>query len=271
MPSFCRTLPRQTSGGSNVFEPIDPCDLKLLAKVVQIYMWSPGVFKDNQRRNANFLYSDFIGFDVDNKPSDEFYSLEQAVNDWQDSECIIATTRNHLKTKTTNSEILPAAPRFRIITRWEQRITDPNVFTHTVESFLKANPQYDSICKDPARMFYPCNEVVFANFDGYRQPVKELPKREIHPVDEAIRQYILKPHVIEPHVMNFIKKGAVFGGGRNISVYIATLSMLRANYDPQKVLDLLQKSPFDRRDFTNDELHRAFNNGLLTFANEKNG
>lgn len=271
MPSFCRTLPDKIEGGSNKFEAIEPCDLKLLAKVIRKYMWSPGVFRDSHRCNANFLYSDFIGLDVDNDPEDAFYSLEDAINDWQDSECIIALTRNHMKPKLKKNRELPAVPRFRIITRWERRITDAETFTYTVQRFLNANSQYDSICKDAARMFYPCSQLVFENYDGYRQEVRQLPPKTpmISTIDGAVRQYIVKPRLIEKHVQDFLNQGKIFGGGRNIAVYITTLSLLRANVDPEKVLDAIEQSPFDRCDFSHYELLRTYNNGLTAFLGEK--
>lgn len=271
MPSFCRTLPDKIEGGSNKFEPIEPCDLKLLAKVIRKFMWSPGVFRDNQRCNANFLYSDFIGFDVDNDPKHEFYSLEQAINDWQDSECIIALTRNHMKPKIKTNRELPAVPRFRIITRWDSRITDAETFTYTVERFLKAHGQYDSTCKDAARMFYPCSEIVFENYDGYRQEVRQLPPKSpiISTIDSAITQYIVQPTRIDKHVQEFLKKGKIFGGGRNIAVYISTLNLFRANVAPEKALDLIEQSPFDRDDFSQTELRRTYKNALMAFLGEK--
>ena len=264
MPSFCRVLPNKFEGGSKHFEAIEPCDLKLLGKVIQRYMWSPSVFKDNQRCSANFLYSDFIGFDVDNT-GDEIYSLEQAINDWCDSECIIATTRNHMREKVTDSITYPPAPRFRIITRWESRITDAKVYQHTVRTFLKANAQYDRACCDVARMFYPCTGAVFENYDGYRQPVLKLPAIV---KDPRLERLVTAKQGIDPAVEKFLKMGKTFGGGRNIAVYVSTLTLLRAGYPAEKALELIEKSPFSREQFSEYELLRAYNNGLQAYLGE---
>lgn len=264
MPSFCRVLPNKYQGGSKDFEPLEPCDLKLLAKVIQRYMWSPGVFADNHRCTANFLYSDFIGFDVDNNEGD-IYTIEQAINDWCDSECIIATTRNNMKEKVTDSCTHPPAPRFRIITKWESRICDAKVYQHTVRSFLKANTQYDRACCDVARMFYPCTGIVFQNYDGYQQPVLDLP-----PVvkDPRLEKLLNAKQGIDPTVERFLKTGKTFGGGRNVAVYVSTLTMLRAGYPAEKVLELIEQSPFSREQFSEFELLRAYSNGLETYINE---
>lgn len=264
MPSYCRVSPNKTVGGSKDFEPLDPCDLKLLGKVIQRYMWSPGVFANNHRSTANFLYSDFIGFDCDNNDG-EIYSLEEAINNWQDSECIIATTRNHMKEKASDSAVHPAVPRFRVITRWESRITDAKVYQHTVRSYLKNNTQYDRACSDPARMFYPCTKIVFSNYDGYRQPVLDVPQVM---KDHRLQQLLTAKQGIDATIVKFLKMGKIFGGGRNISVYVSTLTMLRSGYSAEKVLELIEKSPFSREHFSEIELMRAYNNGLQAFLNE---
>lgn len=264
MPSFCRVSPNQFEGGSKDFEPLEPCDLKLLGKIIQRYMWSPGVFAKNERCNANFLYSDFIGFDVDNNDG-EIYTLEEAINNWQDSECIIATTRHHMKEKVTDSKTYPPAPRFRIITRWESRITDPHVFRHTVQTFLRSNSHFDRICCDPARMFYPSTHIVFEQYEGYRQPVLPLP-----PIlkDPRLEKFLNPKEGLPPHIEKFLKMGKVYSKGRNNCVYITTLTMMRAGYAAEKVLELIEKSPFSREHFSEFELLRAYNNGLQAFLNE---
>lgn len=266
MPSFCRVLPNTFHGGSKHFEPLDPCDLKLLGKVLLRYMWSPSVFRDNQRSAANFSYSDFVGLDVDNG-NGEIYTLEQAVNDWSDSECIIATTRNHMKEKTTGTISIthPPVPRFRIITRWESRITDARIYQHTLRTFLKTNPQYDKACCDTARMFYPCKEIVFENYDGYRQPVLELPEIARDP---RLEKLATTKKGLDPAVEQFLRTGKTFGGGRNVSVYVSTLTLLRAGYLAEKTLELIEKSPFSRQQFSEYELLRSYNNGLQTFLTE---
>lgn len=268
MPSVCTVLPNTFCGGSKHFETLDPCDLKLLGKVMLRYMWSPSVFRDNLRSTANFLYSDFVGLDVDNSGG-EIYTLEEAMNEWADSECIIATTRNHMKEKVINSSAItstqPPRPRFRIITRWESRITDSRVYQHTLRTYLNTNPQYDKACSDTARMFYPCKEIVFENYDGYRQPVLELPEIARDP---RLEKLVHAKKGIDPAVEQFLRTGKTFGGGRNVSVYVSTLTLLRAGYLAEKVLELIEKSPFSRLQFSEFELLRAYNNGLQTFLTE---
>lgn len=252
-------------GTAEGFIPLEPCDLKLLAKVILIYPWSPGVFKDNYRNKDNFIYSDFIGFDVDN--TEDEYTLEQAIEDWSDSECVIALSKSHQKEKVTGNQIYPARDRFRIVTRWINRIDSLDVYYYNMQQILKYNSHFDQVCVDPSRMFYPCTKIVYENYEGIRQPVQPLPPK---PLGTVIKKYMAERSTsIKPNVLNFIKHGKVFGGSRNISVYVSTLELLNYGMDSQKVLELLQNSPFDRREFSEQELRDTFVSASKRYLSQK--
>lgn len=243
------------------FVPLRPCDIKLLGAIACRYTWSPIVFKDNYRNKINFLYSDFVGFDVDNTEG-EPYPLGQAMVDWMDSEVIIATTKSHQLPKND----YPPADRFRIITRWARRIESLEEYEYNMRRIIKHNEQFDGSCVDGARPFYPCTRIVFANFKGFPQPVHQVIRETKSMADIAYDYMRAKSNRIPHHVDMFIKKGIVFGEGRNISVYVSALELLRAGTEPEKVLELLRLSPFDRAEFSDHELESTYVSALKRYV-----
>jgi len=171
-----------------------------------------------------------------------------------------------LEEKFTKDTVYPPQDRFRIITQWERRIETIEEYEYNVTRILKINEAFDSICKDATRAFYPCQKIVFANFDGFKQPVKAVEKPSVT-IQDAMRLYVKhKGNRIPNHVDNFIKKGITFGHGRNISIYVSTLELLNVGTPAQKVLELLRNSPFDRAEFSDHELETTYTSALKRFV-----
>lgn len=259
MPSYCRSYPGVYKGAKH-FEEIPNCDLKLLGAVACKYTWTPGIFDENYREKNFWRKSIFTGFDVDNTIG-EPYSLEAAINDWCDTACIIATSRSHQIAKRD----FPPADRFRIIVQWEIPITDRAVYEYNMAQILKVYPQFDKVCKDSARLFYPCNKIVYSNFDGYLQPVLPIPEKVLA-YQKLMRN--IPPGRPPQHVLDFIYKGKPFGGSRNISVYVTTLELLKFGMDEEKVLEMIRKSPFDRSNFPDQELEQTYGSALKRHQNK---
>lgn len=245
------------------FVPLNPCDIKLLGAIACRYTWSPIVFKDHYRNKINFLYSDFTAFDVDNNGHEQ-YPLGQAMVDWMDSEVIIATTKSHQLPKND----YPPADRFRIITRWARRIESLEEYEYNMRRIVKHNEHFDGSCVDGARPFYPCTRIVYANFKGYPQPVHQIIKNEI-PKEQSDHIKAFRASInpnIPQHIKNFLNDGIHFKGSRNYSVYMSTLTLLEKGMDLEKIVALLEKSPFDRRDFSTSELITAINSAVKKFS-----
>lgn len=251
------------------FKNLEHLDLRYLGAIATRYTWIPAALKEPYRMKANFLFSDFVGFDVDNT-SEVIYPLAQAIEDWCDSLCVIGITRSHQKEKVTKSgEVFPPADRFRIITQWERRIETIEEYEYNVTRILNVNEAFDTCCKDATRAFYPCQKIVFANFDGFKQPVLKYENSKAHIVKQLKKSLFPNKHNrISQHIKDFIEKGIPFGEGRNISVYITTLELLRCGIDLEKVVDLLEKSPFDRASFSHEEMRRTIESAVKTVQRE---
>ncbi len=247
------------------FKNLEHLDLRYLGAIAARYTWIPAALKEPYREKANFLFSDFVGFDVDNTGG-VIYPLAQAIEDWCDSACVIGVTRSHQKEKVTKSgEVFPPQDRFRIITQWERRIETIEEYEYNVTKILKMNEAFDTACKDATRAFYPCQKIVFANFDGFKQPVFEYQNSKTHIVKQLRASlFPKKSNRIPRHVKDFIEKGIVFGQGRNISVYVTTIELLRCGIELEKVVALLEKSPFDRASFSQEEMRRTIESAVKT-------
>jgi hypothetical protein len=93
-------------------------------------------------------------------------SLSEAIRTWQDSAHVIGTTKSHQVSKNG----APPCDRFRVAVPWSSRITDIKTYRYNMLQVSKSYP-CDSQCKDGARLYYPCKEIVSIATDGYKQEV----------------------------------------------------------------------------------------------------
>lgn len=118
--------------------------------------WSPGLFSENKRRNANFLKTNLFVLDVD-----EGCSLSYAKEFFKEYKHIIATSKSHGIEK--NGVV---ADRFRVVLFLDRPILSDAHFKEQFAAFAASFPHGDPACKDAARFYYPCKEVVSLREDG---------------------------------------------------------------------------------------------------------
>ena len=109
-------------------------------------------FKKNYRSEENFEYTDTLVTDCDNTHSDnpdDWYDKDEIINEFQDVQMIIYTSRNHMKEKDGKA----ARPRYHIIF-FIDRITDPEEYKRLLQRVQEFFPYFDSKAQDAARFFY---------------------------------------------------------------------------------------------------------------------
>lgn len=130
------------------------------------HVWSSQLFAGGVRLRENFAGSFCFALDIDSPE----YPLERALKDWCDSVHIIATTKNHQVAKGDQ----PPCDRYRIISLWDRPIVDLEEYEYNISLLIE---KYGAdTCKDGARFFYQCRDVVSTNFEGYRQKVVSFSK-----------------------------------------------------------------------------------------------
>ena len=139
----------------------------ILKKLICEYAWAAAVFEGNQRSNANVRGVDFIALDIDGDLTIEDAKERIRENGFS---AVIGTTRNHQRPKRVGNRSLKACDRFRIIFPLSETVVNDDDFKATWSKVVELFPESDPACKDAARFFWPCKEVV-ASFKGKKVQV----------------------------------------------------------------------------------------------------
>lgn len=176
MISFHREDPKAGSNRfSGHFETAQVTDLKRIALCMSKFVWSPCIWEHGYRLQKNFLGATLCVLDFD----DGEMTLQEAIDSFCDMQCIIGTTKSHQISK--NGVI---CDRFRVVFKWECAVTDLRLYRYAMHQIMRSYP-CDKSCKDGARFFYPCSNIVFLN-DDPEAFLQEVPPRipdtfEIYP------------------------------------------------------------------------------------------
>lgn len=223
----------------------------LIARAVLWGAWSPCIWENGTRSKANFIYSDFLGLDVDNG-----LPIDAAAEMFRDTVHIIGTTRNHQREK--NGVV---ADRYRIIIPWERRITCRREFESSLAAIGK-KIDADSSGYDAARMFWPCTSIVSKIDPGLDlelasvvepEPPKEYRKRTNEHTGEI---------VLSKNIINFLTRGLVFGEGRNVSVFVTAKELFSCGQSEHEIIDLIKGAPFERKGFPDREIESTVRSAI---------
>lgn len=178
-----------------------------LAKCMAGYVWSPCVWRWGKRKQSNFIGALWCVMDFD----DGDMSLDQAVRTWQDMTHVIGTTKSHQQLKNGH-----VCDRFRVAIRWKDPITDLRRYRYNMVKFTNKYP-CDTSCRDAARFFFPCKEIVSVG-EGFAEDVTmEVPERFEKPDLEMYRAFA-EAHITPLHIMHTLKNKPP-PGKRNVTVY----------------------------------------------------
>lgn len=130
----------------------------------------PGVFRRGHRHENNFDHAEWIGLDFD-----EGMTLDEACRDFQPYVHVIGTTKSHQAQKGTK----PPCDRFRVMLKIGRPV-NLDEYRRIARDLMGKYPQADRACKDGARFFFPCVEIVSEGHNGkvltVPKPEPELPK-----------------------------------------------------------------------------------------------
>lgn len=123
---------------------------ELIVAVCGDQPWSPGIFEDGERKNTKLKEISLLVLDVD-----EGCSIAEAEIQFSGYRYIIATTKSHQKEK--NGVI---CDRFRVILFLDKPVHSDAEFKELWFAAFARWPFIDKACKDTARFYFPCTEVV---------------------------------------------------------------------------------------------------------------
>jgi hypothetical protein len=201
-------------------------------ELITMHTWSPGIFKDNQRMNKNFIKTYFMAFDID-----ENLSLKEAIERLKclGYTCIIGTSFNHQKEKDG-----VIADRYRIIFPLRSPVLTPLQYKATWISLAGSSDtalyNADQSCKDPARFFFPCEKA--AIMTGYRKLEKVAQQSE--PKKEIMKKKYDggKKGKLSSRTLKFLEEGAA-PGQRHYEFILSVMDMKAQGYTKDEVKDVL--------------------------------
>lgn len=147
-----------------------------VAQYISEYPWAPGIFAGKIRNNKTLESIQLLVLDVD-----EGCTLEQAKKIFAPLKHIIGTSKSHRAEK--NGIV---CDRFRVILFLPEAVTTDEEFKAYWFAAFDKWPFIDKACKDSARFFFPCTEIVSVNESGIefteikvQQPVVDKSKPNI--------------------------------------------------------------------------------------------
>jgi hypothetical protein len=133
-----------------------------IASVICKSAWSPFLFNPGEsdtrpyRHHTTFIGTDILVFDIDDGTT-----INEAIERCKGDSVIIATTKSHQKPKSSGKTIKPACDRFRVIKILERAISDQSEYIATWLYESKKLGCVDEQCKDVARFYFPCVDLVY--------------------------------------------------------------------------------------------------------------
>ena len=251
------------------FKIADTEDVERVARGVKSHVWSGIVWRGGDRKQSEFLWSDWCVMDFD----DPDITLNQAKNAFCDLVHIIGTTKSHQKDKHG-----VVCDRFRVAVKWSERVKSLKTYRWNMQ-LLRDRYPLDRKALDGARYFFPCTEIVQMSTDGYTWDVNQnIPVgfEDLDPDDYAQDVKLkTKRHVITGRLPtwldDFVHRGVILHGGRNHTCYRAAIGLLEHGYSVAEVEIKIASAPFDKSDFSRGEVSLATKNGLKRFLKDGGG
>jgi hypothetical protein len=220
-----------------------------VAEIIQKSIWSPCVWKSDHRIIDDFRFSDFLVLDCDSPE----INLNDIKRRFADFSHIIGTTKSHQRPKMMVGRGEIICDRFRLIVELERAVDRICDYTATTERFVRlvgADPQV----KDGARFFYPCQEIISFNNDGYKQEIiegQEVPVSSVN-VDKIKYETFGS---FPAHINSFIKFGRLFiQESRNLNFLIVARYLANIDFPQGETEKLLIKAPIPHD--SNEERYR---------------
>jgi hypothetical protein len=216
--------------------------LEMLSKVICTTNWSPILFKDGIRAIKNYERARFIGLDFD-----KGMCLPEAIETFKKYTHIIGTTRSHQKEKVSASGLVePACDRFRVVLACENWCENFYDYTFTMCDIMKVLPN-DKSCKDAARLFFPCKEIVSLG-KGEKYPwLKEPPKyaeQRAKRKERESKTFLANQGegIIPPWLREELKSTHLYPS-RHTRCYRLGAELMKQGYSLERTIDIVFSNP----------------------------
>ncbi len=252
------------------FDTRDPVTRSNFAKLITSKVWSPCVW-GGKRLKRNFISCHYLTLDFD-----EGFTLAQAEKWLQTNNFagILGTSKSHQKDKVTPSgKVQPACDRFRLVVPFTKALTDLDEYEINMAAVMESLP-CDPSCKDGARFFYPCKEIVFSQQGGHYPPLSE---EEIFSLKEQKRKHLelivsnsevqREKSVIPSWVHEILKYGVDESDSRHQYAYKIGATLENLGYAEAEVVGVLMTSNIS--EIGVEDVRRAVHNGYARSLRDK--
>lgn len=234
-----------------------------IARVIVRSVWSPITWAEGRRHGDNFLSCELCVLDVD-----DGMSLESAVSfvKAQGYSHLIATTKSHQVAKGDE----PACDRFRVILRFSQVISDPELYRFNIRRVAKAWGA-DRAATDLARTYQPSREIVSMSSGGVvpLAPVKQVDPRVLYSLEKH-RAFLAKVRGGQPKsfALEFIERGRLdHTGGRKRTIYSVACELVKAGWLLSDIETAIRRSPIDWSGIDSRTVKAAVDSAARRFSN----
>lgn len=229
--------PLEKYGYAKDWNCADIDDLERIAKCMTNYVWSPIVYKAGRRNQESFYSCNLFALDFE----DESYTIDKACKQFKDFAHVIGTTRNHQIDKDGVT-----MDRFRVVIKTGEMIKDLETYRYNMELIVNAFP-CDKKCKDGARLFYPCREIVQINSDGLCAVV-EKPKKKV----TVNYQAYYDAGILTPFLRKLVNRNGVSPGSRNNTAYQTARELYKLGRSKDQAFEFILKHIYN--DFADNVL-----------------
>lgn len=236
------------------FKTADVVDMKRIAKCMTKYVWSPCIWKDGRRSQQNFIAARFCVLDFD----DGEMTLAEAKNIFCDCVHIIGTTKSHQKVKNNI-----VCDRFRVLFVFAHPIEDLRLYRWNMHKYMRNYP-CDKSCKDGARFFYPCQEIVSISSEGYKQDIfLNVPDTFEKP--KIIPSCMISSKTIPNRIINEFNRKYTMNN-RHSAIYRFACLLSPYDFTPSEILMRIKQSEvfklYPEKVDSDEEILRTITNAL---------
>lgn len=248
------------------FSVYRPATLDDLATTVCTEIWSPIQWTEGLRAKGSFEKALLVALDFD----DGHFTLDDAkelVTDYELSH-VIATTKSHRLPKISPSGHAEAAcDRFRLIFVGDAWCGDREQYEYNMKE-LTALYGADKSCKDSARFFWPCKEIVSVGRGNkfHWQPLPEGYERDEVARRRQRARLQAYPKGIYPNWLRDILVHGVPVGERHVTSYKLGATMSMMSYTEDEIVALILKTSIG--EIGEAEVRRAVQNGIRAQGSE---
>jgi hypothetical protein len=244
------------------FSPFDVNGVKEFCSIITSEVWSPIIWKQGLRTIANFDHCQWVALDFD----DGLFTLQNALDTIKDFDltAILGTTKSHQKEKISKSgKIQPACDRFRLVIPTASICRNSEVYEYNMRHFILMFG-CDRSCKDSARFFYPCREIIYSCKGQTKVDWKPLPpnyKTNLERREERREELSQYPKGVLPRwIANLLKNGAPIGE-RHLTCYKLGANLSMMGYSLEEIYKMCMNSPL--KDIGDHDVRRAIDNGAV--------